>query len=188
MRGAGVMKLITIRRQEHLAFNVAMSSYEPSVEGVTIIGVDKENVARITEFRGLSELRLFSEFLKQGRIGVFALASETVVGHAWATCGKSGGRRVNGYFRLQPGQALVHHCNVREDWRGRRIYAAMLRRLCAELLSSFPSVSILVDADRSNRSSIRGLERAGFVSYGAGVFVQAGPFLLYGCQPRPFDD
>ena len=129
-------------------------------DGVVLHPVTIDNVEKVLAFRGEAQVARFRTYLSQRRVGVFVLAQDQVVGHAWGTRATSH-VVTNGYFSLGPGDALISDCQVDACYRGRGIYPFMIQALSRQLQTAGAN-HVLIDTARTNVASIRGIEKAGF--------------------------
>jgi GNAT superfamily N-acetyltransferase len=141
---------------------------------VELIPISGANVDRVLDFRGLAQVTQFHSFLKWGRVGVFAILDQRVIGHAWAYLCSGSPVVVNGYFVLRPGETLIHHCNVVPQYRGRGVYPAMISALSERILKENGSSRILIDTPYRNVSAVRGIEKAGFNFLAPAWFLKVG--------------
>lgn len=145
--------------------------------------VSAENVERVLDFRSSTQLSAFLSFLQAGdRIGLYAIARGRVVGHAWAYRSRHRPRTGSRYFRIEEGDAWIHYCSVDENFRGQRIYGAMLHELVRRLSADDGTTRILIDTKRDNKPSIKGIEKAGFVFLGHARYLVIGRWLVFRCQ------
>lgn len=143
----------------------------PGRPGVEVAPITAKNVEGVLEFRGVRQLDAAWTFLRDGHRGVFAIQNGRVVGHAWITPVASGENTANRYFRLAPGEALIHNCHVAESARGQGAYPLMISSLAAGEVTAGSASVVLIDCSRSNAASIRGIEKAGFRYEGDGFFL-----------------
>jgi RimJ/RimL family protein N-acetyltransferase len=165
-------RIIQIRRQRVFVLDrlEEMKLVQPRLP-LSIFTVTSENVERIGEFRTEDVVRHFQRFLKAGEIGVFAERDGRVVGHAWGAVCRKETRRVNDYFKLRQGEALIHFCSVQESWRGLRIYPAMLSALVAMLFTGQNLHRVFIDTGIDNLASVRGILKVGFRPLGRYLYV-----------------
>jgi hypothetical protein len=146
------------------------------VAGLDVIEVDPGNVEKVLDFRDRRVADQFDEFLSLGKVGVYALIEQTVVGHAWLSVRNGAAPlTVSGYFPLERNQGLVHHCHVFETARGRGVYCAMVGKLIEPFLGR---IDVLIDSNRHNRASVRAIERMGCEPLGSGTYVHVGTRLI----------
>lgn len=124
--------------------------------------VTPENVSDVKNFRSPRLEDTFRQFLDESRSGVYAYEDGLAVGHAWATPISCQPKTVNGYFRLEPGDTLIHYCHVAEDCRGRGIFGHMLHALVLSLMRDGPYQRILIDTEARNLASQHGIVKCGF--------------------------
>jgi RimJ/RimL family protein N-acetyltransferase len=171
---------IWVRRQEVFVIESPQQIVDsPAAIPLELAPVTAENIERGRDFRAASTLADFARFLRKGYLGVYAIAADRVVGHAWAAVCRDTPIKAGGYFRLKPGEALILYCNVAPEQRGRRIYPAMLNELCRRLFRETATRRILVDTEADNASSLRGIARAGFRRLGRGLYVQVMGRLVF---------
>jgi hypothetical protein len=173
------MRPLRLRRQtifEHAQVGSPIPA--PRLAGTRFILVDQSNVLRVQDYRSNETAQRFLQYLDDGRVGVYALVNERVVGHGWATVAQEKSTTVNGFFRLLSGQALIHDCNVEDDARGNNIYPSLIDELRRHLELSYPKIRVLIDSEMSNTGSLKGITKAGFIPVGHGYYVQVSRFTL----------
>lgn len=146
-------------------------------ENLAMAMVSDHNVARVHDYRPSAESEKFARFLAEGRTGVFAMSNGRVVGHAWMTPRHVEGTAL-GYLKLEPGQVLIHHCNVAGSHRGRRIFAQMVQFLVGVAISENSQIEVVIDTSRSNSASRSAIEAMGFRPAKSGWFLQIGSGLV----------
>lgn len=150
---------------------------------ILISGVTFDNVHRIADFRPIGFLKQYRGFLEEGQGGIYAWSGSKIAGNAWATICRKPHCRGNGYLDIYKGEALIHHCNVFEEYRGQGIYPAMLSALCRRLFSQKGITRIIIDTALDNKSSLSGISKAGFKPIGIGHYIQFecrfGEYLLF---------
>ncbi len=85
----------------------------------------------------------------------------------------------NGYFRLEPRQALIHYCNVALSCRGNNIYPYMIVMLCRHLFADNKISKIFIDTEIFDIAANKGVQKTGFKLIGKYFFFQVGNRLLY---------
>ena len=180
--GAQLSRVIRLRRQTIMI--LSQTDPEPARDpSLTVVQATFESLDDTTQYApSPASLLQLRGFLESGRMGVQAYLNGVPSGHAWATTSASTPVVVNGYFRLPPHSALIHHCRVAEGHRGRGIYGAMLRHLSKVALAS-GAERVLLDADTANTPSISGAGRAGFRVIGYGIYLQIAGTTVLRRQP-----
>lgn len=138
----------------------------PDTGAFDIRPITAANADDVLSFRDRELATTFRRFLDEARVGVFAYVDGRAVAHAWITPVAVRGETANGYFRLAPGDALIHYCHVAPDMRGRGLFGATIRRLTADTLAAHPDGRVLIDTGSDNRASQRGIVKAGFEALG----------------------
>ncbi|WP_104176984.1 GNAT family N-acetyltransferase [Cryobacterium sp. Y50] len=151
---------------------------------VEVFPIARENVSRVLDFRSAQQVSVFENYLDEGRTGVFGAVGERVVGHAWASSRSDTTATLSRYFRLRPGDTLIHHCHVDESARGQGVYGAMLRALVEKMLADSRVRRIFIDTERSNVPSIRGIEKAGFSFVEEATYIRVGKWLVFRTQKK----
>jgi hypothetical protein len=153
------MKLL----RRHALFRIKRGEPIPAIapRGEVIIRqVTRENVADILAFRTAEYEEVFKRQLEKGQLGVYAYRDGKAVAHGWMIVNRGGRRiRANGYFVLQPREALVHFCNVAEAHRGMGIYQAMLCEMYRLAFASEPVDTIYIDTVIDNLPSRKAIEK-----------------------------
>lgn len=95
-------------------------------------------------------------FAREGATVYIAFWQENPVGIGWLFPRS----RILEQLRLAARMAMVGGFEVRNEYRGRNIYPAMLRRIDNDLARK--GISVFAEAALENRSSQRGLQKAGY--------------------------
>lgn len=97
-----------------------------------------------------------------------AILDEEVSGYAWTTQNACHIEEVDYLYTPGPDEFLIYDCFVSPFHRGSGIYPAMLRRILRDHGNhhEWPRVA-LIAVTSVNRSSIRGIEKVGFVQIGS---------------------
>jgi RimJ/RimL family protein N-acetyltransferase len=149
-----------------------------------VVPVNTVNVSRVTEFRSDVQRKLFESFVAEGANGVYAVENDRVIGHAWATAPAKTRGLVNGYFRADHGDVLIHFCAVSPESRGKGVYGAMLRALVNMSLTDDSTCRIFIDSDEANAASLRAIEREGFDFVGSALYWRFLRWTLFRHQPN----
>ncbi|HUT35659.1 MAG TPA: GNAT family N-acetyltransferase [Planctomycetota bacterium] len=173
--------IIRVRRQQlfELTDPADILAVQPKLD-IAMVFVTEENVDRVTDFRDETVAAAFRGFLREGQLGVYAVAGGRVVGHAWALVCARERCRANGYLALRQGEACIHFCQVREERRGRNVYPAMLVALCGRLFQEAKVRRVIIDAALDNTASLRGIRKVGFRPTERRLYVQLAGRLLLG--------
>lgn len=149
------------------------------IPGFEVIPVDLTNVGRVLEFRDGPVKALFDQFVREGRKGAFVVHNDVVVAHGWLTTADKDREVVNGYFPLGAHESLIHHCNVDEQVRGRRLFGMLIGHLAANQAGR-----VLIDTHVRNERSKRAIEQVGCHRLGAATFVAWRGRLIF-CRTSP---
>lgn len=82
------------------------------------------------------------------------------------------------FFPMTETCVLVSHCMTLPDWRGRGYYEVMLRHVSRELQRE-GCRRIYIDCLRENKSSQRGIIKAGFLEIGRGIHRRNGSIVWW---------
>jgi RimJ/RimL family protein N-acetyltransferase len=171
---------VRLRRQRVFALDLSDQLQEVAARiPVEMIPVDENNVELARSFRTAHTIGNFTQFLRQGYLGLYAAAAGGVVGHAWAAICREEPFCVCGYFQLRPGEALILYCNVVETSRGQQIYPAMLAALTRRIFKETMTRRVLVDTAVDNHASLHGIVKAGFRPVGTGTYLQIRGHLIF---------
>ena len=93
-----------------------------------------------------------------------ALSGAEVVGYAWVIFEEFVIKELDYLYTMSAGEFFIFDCFVPEDWRGKGIYPAMLSAILSDQSQRNPSLRrALIGVSSLNRSSARGIIKAGFV-------------------------
>ena len=120
----------------------------------------------------------FKEFLSNEDVGVFAWHNGVVIGHLWAIICTKENCRVNVYFPLKKNDALFHYGNVKPEYRGNNILAAMISEITRYLFSNQVS-RIYGDPEIDNIASQKSFEKMGYIKGGKMKYAQYKKRLLW---------
>lgn len=166
------------RLLQHSVYSCSGLAPQRRASSCSLEAITNVNVHRCREFRSDVEVQRFRTFLSEGRLGVMAIAESGVVGHGWCTSADERPLVVNGYFRLEQGESLIHNCNVSPEARGKRVFGDMICWLASHA-SPGPPGPVLIDTQTSNPASRKAIERAGCVPLGTGIYAQLGTRLVW---------
>ncbi|MCW4385038.1 GNAT family N-acetyltransferase [Salinibacterium sp. SYSU T00001] len=156
------MKRIRLVKYRVFEWRDAPEKVTTSLRGVELSPITPGNSECVQDFRGPAVARRFANMADSGQIGLYARINGRVVGHGWVTAPSDRRRRVNGYFDLEPHEALIHFCAVDPEYRGHRIFGLLLHELARVARSKDLNAKVLVDTESENSASIKGIEAAGF--------------------------
>jgi len=173
-------RILLIRKQKIFIIQnkKELKKVSPKIK-VHITEINFNNLEYLKDFRGEEYINKFKKFLIENQIGIYAWNNNKVIGHAWAFICKEKRCKVNRYIYIKEGEALIHFCNVKEEYRGKNIYPFMLTNLSNFLFTSDRLNKILIDTEKDNISSIKGIEKAGFTFIGTGTYFQILGKLVY---------
>lgn len=104
-------------------------------------------------------LTLFRQLLADSRsFGAVIETDGRVVGHGWCSGSKDGMDRYNGYIAIPANRALIHHCRIAEEHRGKGLFGSII-----VFLASVSEFEVIIDAEEKNIPSRRAIERCGFL-------------------------
>ncbi len=89
-----------------------------------------------------------------------------LAGICWSRRGK---KRSDYFVPLGESDATILSCFVFPDFRGRKIYPTMLETMVNVMLSQDQTGNVYIDCKSWNTASIRGIQKAGFISIGKAV-------------------
>jgi GNAT superfamily N-acetyltransferase len=145
---------------------------------ISIVRANCENVRDAITFRCSSQIEVFRNFIHEGQYGAYAYMNSKVVGHVWAEVCRKDFCKAEGYIKLNRDEALIHDCNVSEEYRGKGIYPAMLAFLL-RLLFREKVARVLIDTEVNNFASVSGIEKVGFKLLGVGTYIFIKENLVY---------
>ena len=96
-----------------------------------------------------------------GRCYLAAALGGRLIGFAWLTDERLTLDHLGWHEKLHPGTELIHSCGVHPEFRGHRVFPALLSVIARERLTA-GATRIWVEVDRINLNSKRGIERVGF--------------------------
>lgn len=121
----------------------------------------ESNLSDILTFQNRRYVDVFEKFLNTGDSGYFAYVDGLCVHRSWV---KHTPQTVNLHWalpmELKRNEAFIHYCETAPSARGMNIYPAVLSRICNDFREK---ASIMISCNVKNSSSIRGIEKAGFV-------------------------
>ena len=90
-----------------------------------------------------------------------AWEGERIAAYGWASEGSESVGELERVFRLQPNESYIWNCVTLPEYRGKRLYSALLSFMLAELRRSGVG-RVWIGASMANRPSIKGIQNAGF--------------------------
>jgi hypothetical protein len=166
-------------------FGIARQEPIPTIEpriAVTFQPARPENVSHVLSFRNSGVVAVFQRNLNEGQLGIIAYQNKQAIAHGWMIINRGHERlRANGYFRLQPREALVHFCSVAEKSRGQGVYQALLCELYRQAFATEPVDRIYIDTESDNTPSRKAIgNTAAFLGIRRYVMIRARGFELPG--------
>jgi len=153
------MKLL----RRHAVYSIRRGEPIPAIaprEAVAFQQVTRANISDILAFRTAEYAAVFERQLEKGQLGVYAYRDGKAVAHGWMIFNRTERQlRANGYFLLQPREALVHFCSVAEAQRGLGIYQAMLCEIYRLAFANEPTDVIFIDTTIDNVPSRKAIAR-----------------------------
>lgn len=125
---------------------------------VCLADVDPD-VLRCVEARDEKLIHMFERLFHKGAQLWIGTYGKEVVGICWS---RSGQKRSDYFVSLNSDDGSILGCFVFPQFRGRDIYPTMLKCIVNTLGSHNGIRNIFIDCKSWNRSSIRGIEKAGF--------------------------
>ena len=115
---------------------------------------DYKYISSKTELNNLPNLEnekysIFSNKIKNGEIGIFALSNNDIMGYAWGKQYAVDHPLNNQLLSLSEYEAYIYHCHTIERFRGKNIYPRLLSLLSEKLFKAGTRV-IYVDTSPSN--------------------------------------
>ena len=119
-----------------------------------------ENIGDLKAFQTSAQISKFREFLENGDVGYLGYLGDQCVHRSWVVVHR---RVVNLHwavpYSLEEGDAYIHYCETAPSARGKKVYPAVLSRICSDLGDKF---NILINVNKENTASISGIEKVGF--------------------------
>ena len=127
-----------------------------------LVRIDEQTYARVQEFRSSDRVAEYCRKVAQGEIGFFAECAGKVVGSIWASINRTTKPAiVRKHIRLLPNEALIHDIVTGEQCKGQGIGPFMVSGIITVLFSEYRVGRVIIDVNRSNRSSLRMMEKVG---------------------------
>ncbi len=104
----------------------------------------------------------------------FAACRDQIIGYVWVNYDSIYDDKLLD-INLSAGQAYLYKAFTLPEYRGRGIYPELLQRVC-RILKERGVHTILIATSIENRSSFRGIQKAGFERLGTVFYVKMGPF------------
>jgi hypothetical protein len=155
----GLAEVFYIEQPEDLQFI-------KSVAELSFSRITKENVNRVTDFRGEGTIKTFEVYLNRGEYGIFAFLEGKVVGHVWAMYSGKNNFKASNYITLDKGESLTHFSNVNPIFRGKNIYPAMMAEISKQIFDVYKPKRILGDIEIDNIPAIKGILKSGYKHLG----------------------
>jgi ribosomal protein S18 acetylase RimI-like enzyme len=111
----------------------------------------------------------FQQMLTDGQMGFYVYLEGKVVHHSWVILNQSPVPKKClvwldlAWHNLFDGEAHIHNCETAGDVRGRGIYPFVLTSISQFLFHEKGCRTIFISVAEDNLSSIRGIEKAGFM-------------------------
>jgi hypothetical protein len=134
----------------------------PQTSPVKIIPATSQNVTDILSFQSQRKLDIVRDCMKQGDVGYLAYLNEKCVHRSFVS---QGPRRIllHKFIPMEIGanEIFIHLCETDPGARGQNIFAHVLVKIAED----FKEKKIWISANAENKSSLRSMEKAGFVPF-----------------------
>lgn len=151
-QGPTIHRLVCYRAEKQKLNYKNLGIREISVEELS-----RETCRKVLEIREDSVGRAFETMVEDSTV-ILAKWRGNIAGHgALKPKGKRGFQST-----LWKDKAYIHYCFVAPEFRGQGIYPYMLIYLAQKAFEEQGEKTVYISADYRNRSSIRGMEKAGF--------------------------
>ena len=135
--------------------------FEPKAS-CRLMPIDERTYARVREFRSSDRVDEYRRKVAHGEIGFFAECAGRTVGSIWASINHTTKPAVaRKHIRLLPNEALIHDIVTGEKCKGQGIGPFMVSGIITVLFSEYRVGRVIIDVNRSNRSSLRMMEKVG---------------------------
>lgn len=125
-----------------------------------IKAVSPQNVEDALAFESPAQVRKFKTFLQNGHRGYYAYLNNTCVHRSWLMEGPAKAQLHKFYsFDLASREVFIEYCETAPQARGKNIFTHVL----AYIGTQYPEHRVLIGVDADNTSSIRSMQKAGFV-------------------------
>ena len=140
------MELFRLEKQD-------LCEYLPA-EGIDLVPIAKEDLCKMEVF-GKQKMRETKSRFRRGDTGLCAMAGSEIVGYGWIKHRGS----FDHFYRIGKNVAYLSSFFVREDYRGKGIYPALI----THLIQNADNCDVFfISAYTRNKSSLRGLRKVGF--------------------------
>lgn len=126
-----------------------------------IRSVNWDNVDDALDMASPEMIARFRALLQDGQAGYYTYFNGQVRHRSWVQFGPGIARCELGVkFRLEAGETYVHYSETHPSMRGQRLYSAALSQIAHDMHTK--GQTVFIATVRSNPTSIRGIEKAGF--------------------------
>jgi GNAT superfamily N-acetyltransferase len=154
--------------------NDAAPTQLPAGAPVTFREVRRDDRAALAVAMGLPGAAATEERFAGARRCFAAWDGEHIAAYGWASQGCESVGELERTFRLQPDESYIWDCVTLPDYRGRRLYSALLSYMLAELRRGGIG-RVWIGASMANIPSIKGIQNAGFHQVISLVYVRLLP-------------
>ena len=128
---------------------------------VKIVKANNNNISDILHFQEKRYLKMFKNFLSIGDIGYLGYINNKCIHRSWVKKGEQIVRLQKFLpYKLNKNQIFIHMCETAHEARGKNIYPTVLCKIIDDFKDNY---EILIAVDSKNISSIKGIEKAGFI-------------------------
>ena len=127
--------------------------------------IDKDNYARVLDFREERIAESFRNMLKAKQKGIFAIHQNDYIAHCWAYIGMGildKNIETNELIKIQKGEAYIYFCHTAHNYRGNNIYPYLLYLMSKHLFEVEGVSRVFIDTNVDNTASQSGIKKAGF--------------------------
>jgi GNAT superfamily N-acetyltransferase len=126
--------------------------------------VDSGNVGDVVDMDSADLLNELRTLLKNGEKGFYAYYQERPIHRSWALIGPAKAPILYDFlhYTLKDGEALIHYCQTKKDYRNKGIYASVLNEIGKRLSAGLGIKRLVIAVEDNNPASLAGVKKAGF--------------------------
>lgn len=125
----------------------------------TIQKASEDNIHDVLDFQPIQMVTIFKKFLLIGDVGYLAYLHNKCVHRSWVKENEQDVYPIWAWkYKLKLNEVIIHFCETAPEARGNNIYSHVLFKI----ISDYSANKVLIAVDKTNISSIKGIEKVGF--------------------------
>ncbi len=128
---------------------------------VSFSELEEADIPQLVTAMNFANDTIIRERLQQKKRCFILKINQQIATYGWVTHGAESVGELERDFQFYENEAYIWHCGTVEQWRGNRLYSALLSQIIQQLTRE-GIIKIWIGANRANHPSVKGFVNAGF--------------------------